>query len=131
MKKLILLSLIIFLFSCKRENTNSISGEIINGTWAVSKYIDSGSDETSDFYGYTFNFNSDGSIVAINNSTTIGSWSEYNDDDHTELNILFSQSPLDELNDDWHVISSDNSKIELEDVSGGNGGVDYLTFSKQ
>ena len=131
MKKILLLILPVLLFSCKRESNNSVSGDIINGTWIISKYIDSGSNETSYFTGYTFNFNADGLIVATNSSQVGGSWSEYNDDDHTELTILFSQSPLNELNDDWHVVSRSNTQIELEDVSGGNGGVDYLTFSKQ
>ena len=133
MKKLILVTIIsILIFSCKRENNIPVAGTITSGTWSISKYIDSGSDETNHFTGYTFNFNSDGSLVALTNGNgVVGNWSEYNDDDHTELNILFSQDPLVELNDDWHVKSKSDTKIELEDISGGNGEIDYLTFIKQ
>ena len=37
---------------------------------------------------------------------------------------------LDELNSDWHIIEQNSNTIKLEDVSGGNGGTDYLTFIK-
>ena len=35
-----------------------------------------------------------------------------------------------DLSDDWDVINITDSKIELIDVSGGNGGTDYLTFER-
>ena len=38
--------------------------------------------------------------------------------------------PFEDLNDDWDFISQSSTKIELIDVSGGNGGTDYLTFEK-
>ena len=37
--------------------------------------------------------------------------------------------PLDELNDDWDVVSISDTQIELQDVSGG-GGTDTLTLQK-
>ncbi len=38
---------------------------------------------------------------------------------------------FEELSDDWDIISHSSTKIELIDISGGNGGTDYLTFEKQ
>jgi hypothetical protein len=38
--------------------------------------------------------------------------------------------PFDEFNDDWDVVTYNNTRVELFDVSGGNGGTDYLTFQK-
>jgi hypothetical protein len=38
--------------------------------------------------------------------------------------------PFDELNDDWHIIEETSTKIRLQDVSGGSGGTDLLTFEK-
>ena len=49
-----------------------------------------------------------------------------------DFNILFT-SPTnfsDELSDDWDILSRTDTKVELVDVSGGNGGTDYLTFEK-
>jgi len=37
---------------------------------------------------------------------------------------------FEDLNDDWDFISQSATKVELIDVSGGNGGTDYLTFEK-
>ena len=37
---------------------------------------------------------------------------------------------LDELEDDWEVIEYSSTQIRLKDVSGGNGGTDYLYLSK-
>jgi hypothetical protein len=46
--------------------------------------------------------------------------------------ILNFASPADftEISDDWHILQETSSKIQLEDVSGGNGGTDLLTFEK-
>ena len=35
-----------------------------------------------------------------------------------------------EISDDWNVIERTDTKIKLQDISGGNGGTDYLTFEK-
>lgn len=44
---------------------------------------------------------------------------------------MFTSPPdFEELTDDWDIISQTSSKIELIDISGGNGGTDYLTFQK-
>ncbi|MEZ5069461.1 MAG: hypothetical protein R2751_00485 [Bacteroidales bacterium] len=57
------------------------------------------------------------------------------DDDSPEdlhFHIFFSLSnDFEDLNDDWEILSHSATKIELVDVSGGNGGTDYLTFTKQ
>jgi hypothetical protein len=110
------------------DNTGS---QISTGTWKVSNYIDSGEDETHKFNEYTFVFENNGSITATHSSgSQSGTWSKGNDDSQLKLYLTFGNvSPLDELNDDWHIIEQNATTIELEDVSGGNGGIDYLTFS--
>ena len=53
-----------------------------SGTWTITNFVDDGEDETSDFAGYDFTFNPDGTLVADNGTTTItGSWSITIDDD--------------------------------------------------
>ena len=107
-----------------------------NGTWRVTYFFDTDTDETSNFTGYSFTFNGDGSVAAVNGSTTVtGTWtvtggsSSSSDDDHF---VVFFASPPDfaDLSDDWSIVSVSTTKIELIDVSGGNGGTDYLTFEK-
>jgi len=133
--------------SSSNDNSNNVTAnqtETIaqEGTWKITYFFDTDQAETGNYSGYTFSFNNDGSLEAVNGDSTItGSWSvsdsNSSDDDasssDTDFNIFFpvaDNDNLEELNDDWHVISVSDSKIELIDVSGGNGGTDYLTFEK-
>lgn len=110
------------------------------GTWRVTYYFDTDSDETNHFTGYTFSFNSGNSLVATNGTNTYtGSWSVTNsnssDDDNpdsdVDFNIAFS-SPANfaDLSDDWDIVTYTATRIELIDISGGNGGTDHLVFEK-
>ncbi|HBC03361.1 MAG: hypothetical protein CL528_12920 [Aequorivita sp.] len=111
-----------------------------SGSWKITYFFDSDQNETNHFNGFTFTFNENGSLVGVNGSTTItGTWSvtdsNSSDDDggssDVDFNIFFASPPdFEELSDDWDIISVTNSKIELTDVSGGNGGTDFLTFEK-
>lgn len=130
MKKIILLLTTVILTSCQKEDAQ-IQKTLINGTWEISNYIDSGTDETYYFTGYTFNFNADGGLVAKVNSTgVVGNWSQGDDDSSDKLNIIFDQAPLNELNDDWDIIVISGSTIELRDVS-SDGETDFLKFNKK
>ena len=120
---------------CEKEDdssyNNNVSSLIQNGTWKVTYYNDNGTDETNKFAAYTFSFNSNGSVTAASNSSTVsGSWSEGSDDSLEKLYLTFTVPPFDEIADDWHITEQSSAKIKLEDVSGGNGGTDYLTFEK-
>lgn len=114
-----------------------------SGTWRITNFNDSGQNETSDFNGYGFSFNSDGSLVATNGSNTMtGTWSVTDDsnssddsssDDDIDFNIFFpvpDSNDFEDLNDDWDVVMTTSTRIELIDISGGNGGTDMLTFEK-
>ena len=90
--------------------------------------------ETSDYADYTFDFRSDGSLVATNGSNSItGSWSVVPDDDDNEVdfNINFNSPAIfSELTDDWDVKSYSSTKIELEDVDNGGNDSEFLTFER-
>ncbi|WP_222718677.1 hypothetical protein [Algoriphagus sp. AK58] len=129
--------------SCEDDSKSSeseidqISQDLGLGTWKITKFIDSGKDETSSFNGFLFTFNPNGSLVATNGVNTFtGTWSivkDSSDDspDDLDFTIFFPVSTkFEDLNDDWDITSHSASKIELIDVSGGNGGTDYLTFQK-
>lgn len=111
-----------------------------SGTWKITYYVDSDSEETGQFSSYTFTFGSN-TITATNGTNTYtGTWSvtnsnssddDSNDNEDIDFNIGFaSPANFAELSDDWHIISYSDTKIQLIDVSGGNGGTDYLTFEK-
>ena len=146
-----LLSILMLFASCSSDDDmpqnnaaiiQQIEGQVKSGNWRISSYIDSGKNETSDYAGYTFTFNEDGTLLASNGSSTInGRWSitddsnnsndDSNDDDDIDFNISFASPPVfSELSDDWDIVSSSSSKIDLIDISGGNGGTDTLVFEK-
>ncbi len=48
-----------------------------------------------------------------------------------ELLLNFNGVPFDEFNDEWDVLMVSETRVELQDVSGGGGGTDILVFEKQ
>ena len=140
------LTLLALLGACSKwqSNQKQITNISTDGTWIVSSYIDDGDDETSDYSTFRFNFLEDGvlnatDLLSSNSNPYVGTWyitdSNSNDDDSLDdldFNINFTVSnQLDDLSDDWDIISFTDTEIKLIDVSGGNGGTDYLTLSKQ
>jgi len=132
---------LLFALSCTKDNIDiaKVKTNVQSGTWRITKFIDSGKDETNYFTGYNFTFNSSGVLNANNGTNNYnGTWSitdsNSNDDSPNDLdfNIYFNlTNNFLDLNDDWDFISQSSTKIELIDVSGGNGGTDYLTFEKK
>ena len=116
----------------------AIENTVESGSWRITYFYDTDSDETNNFTGYTFSFGSDGVLTASNATNThTGSWSitdsssSSSSSDDIDFNIAFSAPPnFEELSDDWEIIMRSSTKIELIDISGGNGGTDYLTFEK-
>ncbi|MGA9239325.1 hypothetical protein [Robiginitalea sp.] len=131
-----------------------------SGTWTITNFVDDGQDETSDFSGYDFTFNPDGTLLADNGTTTVtGTWSitidddssddsgddsdddgldddyddDYDDDDdEIEFNIFFaSPETFSELSEDWYIISFSSDTIQLADDDDDiDGTTDLLTFEK-
>ncbi|WP_417609009.1 hypothetical protein [Owenweeksia hongkongensis] len=124
--------------SGEENAAQSIQNNIQEGTWKVSRFIDSGDDETSDYDGYNFTFGPDGVLTATNGTQSYsGDWSitfsSNNDDSPYELdfNIIFNlANDFEDLDDDWDINAYSTTKLELFDASGGSGDTDYLTFEK-
>jgi hypothetical protein len=136
----------LLIYSCSSDDDNSnnssiqdeIQTKVESGTWRITSFIDSGTDETNHFTGYNFTFNSSGVLNANNGTNNYdGIWSisdsNSNDDsqDDLDFNIYFNlTNDFEDLNDDWNFVSQTSTKIVLIDISGGNGGTDNLTFEK-
>lgn len=128
----------------QNDSADQITEIAQNGTWEITQFIDSGDDETSDFSGFVFTFNTDGTVIANRGELSVsGTWSvndssnSSDDDDGSsddvDFNLFFDvpeTNDFEDLNDDWDLVSATNSRIELIDVSGGNGGTDTLVFEK-
>ncbi|MCT4561928.1 MAG: hypothetical protein N4A41_11185 [Crocinitomicaceae bacterium] len=129
----------LLLVACTKKKVEKLEQKMTDGTWYVSNFNEDGDNETGHFADYTFVFKTDGTLEASKAGVvTSGTWSmtkdKSNDDSSTDYDFIISLpavDKLDELNDDWDVLEQTDSKIDLMDVSGGNGGTDYLTFTKK
>jgi hypothetical protein len=152
MKRLILIPVLFCLFMlnvasmCSSDDNSPSSTDptpvitiVSQGTWRITSYVDSGTNETNHFTGYNFTFGDSSLLTATNGTNTYtGTWSVVtdttNDDNPSsdlDFNIAFA-SPVDfaDLTDDWDIVSYTATTISLIDVSGGNGGTDTLVFTK-
>jgi len=114
---------------------NELIAELTSGNWYVNLQEDDGIDETCDYVDYQFTFNLDGTVLASSTTETKnGFWTAGLDSGILELVMNFDLSgtddPFEDLIDDWQVLNYSNLIIELKDVSGGSGGIDYLTFGR-
>ena len=122
------------------SNPTPVINTVTQGTWRITNYFDTDSNETSNFTGYNFTFGANNVLTATNGTNTYnGTWSVVSDnssdddnpDSDLDFNIGFSNpANFADLTDDWDIVSRSDTKIELIDVSGGNGGTDLLTFEK-
>lgn len=151
MKKFLMIPGLLALFMlnvasmCSKDDDNNSSSsnqtQVVNtvqsGTWRITLFNDSGTIKTTNFTGVNFTFGSNNVLTATGSSTVTGTWSvtDSNSNDDTlndlDFNIAFS-TPANymDLSDDWDIVERTDTKIRLQDVSGGNGGTDYLTFEK-
>lgn len=146
MKNILFLFTVSILFtisSCSKDDSSSapkddVISTVSNGTWKITYFFDSDQEETSNFSGYNFNFGPDNVLTASNGTNTFtGTWSvtngNSNDDslDDLDFNILFAgPDNFEDLSEDWYILARTASKIELQHISGGDGGTDLLTFEK-
>jgi hypothetical protein len=104
---------------------------LTTGTWHVSYFFDDDDDETSNYNGYNFTFFGNSSIeVTKDNATTLGTWTTFVDSGFTKLNLIFDEDNLEDLEEDWVILEYNSTVIRLKHISGGDGSIDYLNFTK-
>ena len=104
---------------------SEIKNTVENNSWQITSFVDSGADETSHYTGYTFTFNSNGTLTATKGSETVnGTWSvtdsndsddDSNSSDDIDFNIYFASPAMfnDDLTEDWEIVTRSATKIEL------------------
>lgn len=109
----------------------SFNTVLTTGTWYVSYYNEDGDVDTSDYNGYNFTFFGNSNIEVTKNSiTTLGTWSTYIDGGFNKIEFTFANPNLEDFVEDWIILEYNQTVIRLKHVSGGNGGTDYLNFTK-
>ena len=122
------------LASCTKTNSDVAANAAqvaASGSWKVTLFQDSNSgDETSNFSGYNFLFNANGTITATNGSVTKnGTWMVSASSAKFIIDLGPKDNtnrPLGELTDDWRIISVSDTQIRLKDDNNS----ELLTFTK-
>lgn len=103
---------------------------LIEGTWIVALYVDDPDNETATYAGYEIDFREDGTLLAESDTDLVdGTWEVIGADSVLVLNFG-GDIPFDELEDDWDVFSVEPMRVEVRDVSGGDGTTDILVFER-
>jgi hypothetical protein len=114
MKNRIAIILIAFLLlsgSCKKyvqqQEQNALVAMITNGSWIVTRYIENGTDISSSFSGYVFQFSTNGTVAGTNGSTVVnGTWSGDINTKTITSNFPSAGDPVDKLNAVWKITDS-------------------------
>ncbi len=114
------------------EENTSLSAILGEGIWKVVEYQKGDIDETEDYIDIQMDFNSGGSVIASNGTSEAeGAWSVTGDSGSDYLVLDFGTiAPFDEFNEDWEIIEISETKLELRNVSGGDGSISKLVFER-
>jgi hypothetical protein len=118
MKKLLFLAAIAISLSvftsCTRSSadTTTIDNAATTGQWKVGYYWDE-KDETSNFAGWVFTFNANGTASATNGAATInGTWLVKEGEFRIDLG---AGDPLSGISKHWLIVEKSNTAIKLKD----------------
>ncbi|WP_353776955.1 hypothetical protein [Winogradskyella sp. 3972H.M.0a.05] len=125
-----------YISNCDFESIDdtALVNSITSGVWFVSYYFDD-TDLTNTFNGYTFNFSTNNNWILATGSSenTGGYWLTLAGDEtdiELNLNFLADVLPLDNMVEDWDVVSVTSDMIVLRDMSSGDGTIDELILEK-
>ena len=119
--------------SSSSSTPTQVTSNVSSGTWKVTLYNEDGVVKTSNLSEYDFTFGASNALSATNGTVTqSGNWTTYSDSGSTKMDLGFTATSGDfeSISEDWRVLSSTSSKIELKHISGGDGSIDLLTFEK-
>jgi hypothetical protein len=120
--------------SCTKKDDSpaSVADAVTTGTWRVTHFSEGSSNETDDFNGYTFTFQSNGKVLAAKGGVIKeGNWSESTSSQKLVIDLGVksdANKPLGELTDDWVIKSKTATKINLTDDNSASN--ELLEFTK-
>lgn len=119
MKKLLLFITVIFLFAgCKKTIERIKQDMVINamtdGQWIITSFKKNGTDITSDFTGYKFQYYKDKTVDAIKDGVVqmTGTWDGDASSMTTWANFTGSTAPLNMINGSWHIDNNSWTFVE-------------------
>ena len=88
---------------------------LTSGSWKISYFLNNNNNQTLNYTGYNFVFNTNKSCVAVKNTvTTNGKWLNSISGGKSKFKLKFDGSNLDELGKKWKVIQFSNTLIKLK-----------------
>lgn len=114
------------------QNEENLVEAVENSTWRISLFIEDGENETSDYSSISLRFLENGTVEALESGSLIetGTWRTLRDDGRVEFWLDFSDDVrLEELSEDWYLISVSDTEIQLEEDDDTDED-DLLTLSK-
>jgi len=118
MKKIVILFAILsplfFFTSCTRSSSDNTTLDQVatTGQWKIAYYFDE-KDETANFAGWVFTFNTNGTASATNGAATIsGTWLVKEGEFRIDLG---ASSPMDSITKHWTIVEKSNTTIKLKD----------------
>ena len=105
----------------------TITANVVPGTYTILRFIDSGDDITAKYDGYIFEFKADGTLVATKGADTFtGKWKLNSAQTRMTINI-HGTAALNNLSDDsWKVAKITNQRIVIK-----KAGPDKVVFVMQ
>ncbi|HEV8507120.1 MAG TPA: hypothetical protein VGQ53_17030 [Chitinophagaceae bacterium] len=135
MRPLLIIFSLVLLSGCKKiiekKAENAIMKAMTDGQWVITSFISDGSNVTTDFSAYRFQYFDNYTVDAIKNGTVenTGNW----DGDVNTMNIMANfpnaTNPLLLLNGTWHV--TDNSWTYVEATMTVGSTIRSLRLDKQ
>lgn len=123
---------VVFASCTKDDSPATVAGAVTNGTWRVTHFSERSNNETDDFNGYIFTFQSNGKVLAAKNGIIKeGNWSESTSSQKLVIDMGVkndANKPLGELTDDWVIVSKTETKINLADDNSSSN--ELLEFTK-
>lgn len=120
--------------NCSSVSTpSSLEDVLTTGTWYVSLYYGDHYEQTSQYDGYNFTFNANGTSITVKNTTAInGNWDFHDDVSPKRLDLHFDGSQLHDLATNWNVQEFTSNFIRLRKSEGESGSEEgyYLSFKK-
>lgn len=141
-----LLSALLLFVSCSKSDTADSSAvdiatgtqKVSTGDWAVTQYTDSGKDETADYSGYRFQFNTDGTFfVTTSAGNYSGTWilstgsssGSSSDDSYNRLKITITgNKQMDDVSKNWLVVKISDNEIWLSDDNAASN--EHIRFGR-
>jgi hypothetical protein len=107
-----LLAFFVFTLSCKKAKENIYQDLVIkamtDGQWAITSFTLNGTNITSDFTGYKFQYHSNKTVDAIKNGSVekTGTWDGNASTMTTSANFPSAANPLLHINGNWNITNN-------------------------